>query len=85
MIGALAAMRDREDSTATLATITVPTVVIVGEHDVITPPAVAVAMAKEIPDARSVVIVNAGHMSPMENPEEVNMALGELLSLAQFP
>ena len=84
MIGALTAMRDREDSTATLPAINVPTVVIVGEHDVITPPEVAVALAKEIPDARSVVVVNAGHMSPMENPREVNMALSELLSLARF-
>jgi pimeloyl-ACP methyl ester carboxylesterase len=84
MIGALAAMRDREDSTPTLPTIKVPTYVIGGEDDVITPPDVTVTMAKMIPDARSVLILNAGHLSPMENPGEVNMALSELLSVAQF-
>jgi pimeloyl-ACP methyl ester carboxylesterase len=83
MIGALTAMRGREDSTAMLPSITVPTVVLVGEHDGITPPDIAVAMAKEIPEARPIVISNAGHMSPMENPAEVNMALGELLSLVR--
>ena len=41
-------------------------------------------MAKEIPEARSVIVVNAGHMSPMENPGEVNMALSELLSIARY-
>lgn len=84
MIGALSAMRDRADSTGLLSTITVPTAVIAGEDDVITPPEVAVTTAKEMPEARSVLIVNAGHLSPMENPGEVNMALGELLSIARF-
>ncbi len=84
MIAASIAMRDRPDSTGLLSTITVPTVVVAGEHDVITPPEVAVTMAKAIPEARSVLIVNAGHMSPMENPGEVNMALSELLSIARF-
>ena len=84
MIAASIAMRDRPDSTGLLSTITVPTVVVAGEHDDITPPEVAVTMAKAIPEARSVLIVNAGHMSPMENPGEVNMALSELLSIARF-
>jgi 3-oxoadipate enol-lactonase len=84
MMNALAAMRDREDSTATLATMNVPTIVVGGERDVITPPEVIVTMAKEIPDGRAVLIVNAGHMSPMENPGEVNMALRELVSIARF-
>jgi pimeloyl-ACP methyl ester carboxylesterase len=84
MIGALGAMRDREDNTPALATITVPTIAVSGEHDMLIPPEVAVTMAKEIPDARSVLIVNAGHMTPMENPAELNMALGELLSIARF-
>ncbi len=84
MMTALAAMRDREDSTPTLATITVPTYVIGGEHDLIAPAEVTVTMAKQIRDARSVLIMNAGHMAPVENPQEVNMALSELLSIAKF-
>jgi 3-oxoadipate enol-lactonase len=84
MIGTLGAMRDREDSGPTLRTINVPTVVIGGEDDVITPPEVIVTMGKEIPDARPILIVHAGHMSPMENPAECNMALAELLTRARF-
>ncbi len=84
MIAALAAMRERADETATLAGITAPAIVVAGEHDVITPPEIAVTMAKQIPEARSVLIMHAGHMSPMENPHEVNMALSELLSIAKF-
>ncbi len=84
MISSLSAMRDREDSTATLPTISVPTVVIVGEHDVITPVELTLAIAKQIPDSRPVIVAGAGHMSPMENPQEVNMALGEVLSLARL-
>lgn len=84
MIGALGAMRDREEATAMLRTISVPAIVVAGEHDIISPPDVAVTIAKEIQDGRSVLVVDAGHMTPMENPNEVNMALSELLSLARY-
>ena len=47
--GALAGLRDRADSRPTLPTISVPTLVLVGEHDVLTPPADAAAMAAAIP------------------------------------
>ena len=72
---ALAAMRDRPDRTGELATIKVPTLVIVGESDQITPPDVAETMAKKIPGAQLVKIRGAGHMSPMEQPEQVNQAI----------
>ena len=54
--GALAGLRDRADSRPTLPTISVPTLVLVGEHDVLTPPADAAAMAAAIPGAHVVVI-----------------------------
>ncbi len=47
--GALAGLRDRADSRPTLPTISVPTLVLVGEHDALTPPADAAAMAAAIP------------------------------------
>jgi pimeloyl-ACP methyl ester carboxylesterase len=75
VIAALSGLRDREDSRPTLPTITVPTLVLVGEHDVLTPPAAAMAMAAAVPGARLVVIPGTGHMSPMENPRVVNAAL----------
>ena len=77
---ALAAMRDRPDLVANLASIAVPTLVIVGEHDAITPPAGAEKMSKAIPKSTYVVIRGAGHMSPMEQPQQVTDALRRFAS-----
>lgn len=76
---ALAAMRDRPDRSAELSSIKVPTLVIVGDADAITPPDVAEAMANKVPGARLVTIRGAGHMSPMEQPEQVTAALRSFL------
>jgi 3-oxoadipate enol-lactonase len=76
---ALAAMRDRPDHTPTLATIKVPTLVIVGDQDAITPPDVARKMQEKIPNTQLKIITAAGHMSPMEQPEQVNTALTDFL------
>lgn len=76
---ALAAMRDRPEQTGMLKSIAVPTLIVVGEADAVTPPAVAEAMQKEIPDAQLAVIRGAGHMSPMEQPEQVNAAINRFL------
>lgn len=80
VVGALGALRDRADGTSTLPTITVPTLVIVGEEDAITPLADAERMAVQIRGAQLVIIPQAGHMSPMENPGAVNPAFVELIS-----
>lgn len=72
---ALAAMRDRPDFVAQLPSIATPTLVIVGEHDAITPPAGAEAMSKGIPNSTYVLVRGAGHMSPMEQPQQVTDAL----------
>jgi pimeloyl-ACP methyl ester carboxylesterase len=72
---ALAAMRDRPDRVCDLPSIPVPTLIVVGEHDAITPPAQAQAMAKGIPNAQLVTVRGSGHMSPMEQPQQVNDAL----------
>jgi pimeloyl-ACP methyl ester carboxylesterase len=72
---ALAAMRDRSDHTATLGTIRVPTLIIVGQGDAITPPDVAQKMHQKIPGSRLEIILDSGHMSPMEQPERVNEVL----------
>lgn len=79
VIGALAGLRDREDSRSTLPTITVPTLVAGGKHDALTPPADMAALAAAIPGARRVTIPNAGHLSPLENPRAVNAALRQLI------
>jgi len=77
---ALLAMRERPDRVAELGQIKVPTLIVVGEHDAITPPAVAETMRKGIPNARLVVVRGAGHMSCMEQPEQVNQAMREFVA-----
>ena len=73
--GALRGMASRPDRRGDLPKIAVPTLVLVGEEDVITPPAEAQAMAEAIPNARLEVIPQAGHMAPYENPSAANAAI----------
>lgn len=77
---ALLGMAKREDATSMLATISVPTLVVCGEHDVITPSSEMRAMAAALPHARFVEIAGAGHMAPLEDPEAVNAALRGFLA-----
>ena len=63
--GALRGMAARQDRTAELAQIAVPTLVLVGADDAITPPDGAQKMAEAIPDAQIVVIPDAGHLAPL--------------------
>ena len=80
MVGALAAMRDRPDSTGLLPTLAgLPTLVLVGEQDLLTPPDSARRMAALIPGARLVVIPGAGHLPPVERPTETTREIGEFL------
>ncbi|HET7424783.1 MAG TPA: alpha/beta fold hydrolase [Gemmatimonadales bacterium] len=80
LVGALAAMRDRPDSSPLLAELAgVPTLVMVGEEDALTPPDVARAMADRIPGARLVTIPGSGHLPPVERPVETTRALLEFL------
>lgn len=84
ILGALVAMRDRPDSTELLPTLEgLPTLVVVGAEDVITPPADARAMAKAIPGARLAEIPGAGHLAPLEEPEAFNRQLGSFLDRLQ--
>jgi len=71
----LAGLAARADSRETLRLVHVPTLVIVGEEDVITPPADAERMAASIAGARVVRIPGAGHLSNLEAPQEFNAAL----------
>jgi pimeloyl-ACP methyl ester carboxylesterase len=86
IVGALAAMRDRPDSTELLPSLDgLPTLVVVGAEDTITPPATAEAMAKAIPGARLAVIPEAGHLAPLEQHETFNRHLRTLLDRVQPP
>ena len=80
IIGALAAMRDREGSETLLPSLAgLPTLVIAGESDTLTPPDQARAMAKAIPGAQLALIPGAGHLPPLEQPAEITKRLREFL------
>lgn len=76
---ALVAMRDRPDQTEMLGAIAAPTLVITGDADAITPPAMCEAMQRKIPKSQLVIIKGAGHMTTMEQPEQVNAAMAGFL------
>jgi pimeloyl-ACP methyl ester carboxylesterase len=71
----LRAIMSRRDSRPMLPSIAVPTLVIVGDEDRLTPPERAREMAGLIPGARLVVVPRCGHLSTLERPEAVNAAL----------
>lgn len=79
IVGALLGMRDRPDSTPTLAQITCPTLILHGAEDQLIPLAEAEAMSAAIHGARLAVIPNAGHMPQLEQPELYNQAMRAFL------
>ncbi len=62
-----------------LPKITVPTLVIVGEEDIVTPPSASEFLVKNIAGAALVKIPGAGHLTNIEKPEAFNAALGPFL------
>ena len=74
---ALRALRDRPDACDLLPQITVPTLVIVGDEDSITPPSMSQTLADNIPNAQLKIIPQAGHLSNIEQPEIFNRAVRE--------
>ena len=83
IVGALEALRERPDSMATMATITVPTLVIVGDEDVLTPAPDARAIIAQLPVATRALLATiplAGHVTCLERPAAVTHALAEFLA-----
>ena len=76
----LAGLAARGDSTPALREIRVPTLVVVGEEDTITPPPEAEALQRGIAGSRLAVIPRAGHLANMENPAEFNRQVGAFLA-----
>jgi pimeloyl-ACP methyl ester carboxylesterase len=71
---------ERADSRPGLGAIRVPTLVLVGEEDVLTPPAEAEALAAAIPGARLERVSGAGHLANLESPEAVSGALAAFVA-----
>jgi 3-oxoadipate enol-lactonase len=72
-------MAARPDVTNLLPRINLPTLLLVGAEDAISPPEEMRKMAAEIPSAKFVEIPAAGHMTTMENPAAVNAALARFI------
>jgi len=79
IVDALQALIDRPDSTPTLATISVPTLILCGDEDVLTPVAESRAMLRAIDGSRLEVIPEAGHLSNFERPAVFNRLLSDFL------
>jgi pimeloyl-ACP methyl ester carboxylesterase len=80
IIGALAAMKARPDSTPLLGTVRCPTLIVAGDEDTLTPPELSEAMQHAIPGSEFVRIPRAGHLSNLERAREFNAALAQFLT-----
>lgn len=74
------AIMGRPDSRPDLANIRCPTLVLGGKQDAVTPPEVMEEIAAGIPGARLVLLDRCGHLSPLEQPEQVTAAMAAWLT-----
>jgi pimeloyl-ACP methyl ester carboxylesterase len=75
VVDGLEALKTRPDAQPGLATITCPTLVMVGADDALTPPSASEALRDGIAGAQLVVIPDAGHLSSLEQPVAFALAL----------
>src|SRR6202163_2005984 len=71
----LSACNEYQNALAAAARITVPTTVVLGERDMMTPARAGKALAAALPNSRTVVLSGAGHMMMAERPDELLAAL----------
>jgi pimeloyl-ACP methyl ester carboxylesterase len=76
------AVLNRRDRRGELPGIDVPTVVVVGDEDVITPRELGEELAVGVPDAELIVLDGVGHLSTVEDPDRVAGALRTWLTRA---
>ena len=81
--GALLALASRTETTEALYSIKVPTLILVGEHDALTPLSASQEMHNKIPNSEIHVIANAAHLSNLESSEEFNKHLLDFLGRLQ--
>jgi pimeloyl-ACP methyl ester carboxylesterase len=75
VVHAIRALRDRPDARDSLRNFAAPTLVLVGEHDTVTPPSAAEYLAGAIDHATLVRIPDAAHLSNVEQPDAWNAAV----------
>lgn len=76
----LVAIQGRTDTTSVLPKISVPTLVICGEYDALTPPESMQKLSSQIPQGQFIQVPEAGHLAPFENPKFVNEKILEFLN-----
>lgn len=76
---AINVLMTRPDATPLLPSIHVPTLIVVGDEDVLTPPAMSEEMQRAIPGSQLAIIPQAGHMPNMEQPGVFNEVVGAFL------
>lgn len=81
--GALLAMAARTETTEGLSKINVPTLIMVGENDEVTPPSAAKVMQNKIQNSKLCIIDKAAHMSNLENPQVFNEQLANFVISAE--
>lgn len=79
VINALRAMAGRIDHRLVLPEISIPTLLMFGEEDTITPPETGETMHRLIPNSRLRTIAGSGHLSNLETPEKFNRTLSDFL------
>jgi 3-oxoadipate enol-lactonase len=85
VVAALAAMRDRPDSTDLLPNLHMPTLIIHGKEDQVIPPTEAEVMAKTIPHNDLHIVDHAGHLPNLEQPEEFDRIVSKFLAKLPAP
>jgi pimeloyl-ACP methyl ester carboxylesterase len=83
LCNALIAMAHRDATCHSLKDIAIPTLILVGENDPITPIEKSVIMNSEITGAAMQIIPNAKHLSNIDNPEEFNRHVTSFLQTIQ--
>jgi pimeloyl-ACP methyl ester carboxylesterase len=78
--GAIQALMTRPDSTPLLGTVHCPTLIVVGDEDVLTPRAQSEEMQAVIGSAELAIVAGAGHLSSLERPDIFNAALARFLT-----
>jgi 3-oxoadipate enol-lactonase len=76
---ALAALGDRPDMTESMRSLQVPTLLVAGAEDAITPRECLEAAEALLPNAKLLIVPAAGHLPPLEQPEVFNAAVLEFL------
>jgi len=70
---------DRLDLTSSAASIRVPTLILCGDDDKMTPPPLSEFLRDAIPGAKMALVPGAGHFAMMENPDAFNQALADFV------